>query len=363
MNEIATTEDRPRVPVTAGNNVAGLIPQSIDEAFRVATAVSRAGMAPYGMDTPEKCLIAIMAGAEVGLPPMQAVQNIAVINNRPSMWGDALIGVVRASGFALYIKEWIEGEDDNRVAYCETHRKGEKEPVTKSFSVAQAKKAGLWQTEARVSKRSKSGGTYETDNDSPWWKYPERMLQMRSRAICLRDVYADVLKGLQVREEIEDYEVHRGPDRAKDVTPSASAQKYLGASTAASEAQEKGAGFNTDLVDKEIETLSGGAAQSADGETGGGSLASGEPSPIIQVWESLTEILDMDEYTGSDNPSGYARKRAGVVMGRLQNTILTNASPEIHEKAKSVLEAFHAVVDGKQELDRADEWVREMEDL
>ena len=38
----------------------------------------------------------------------------------------------------------------------------------------------------------------------PWTEYPQRMLQMRARSWALRDGFADVLKGLSVREEAQD---------------------------------------------------------------------------------------------------------------------------------------------------------------
>jgi hypothetical protein len=205
------------VQLNTGGAVAGIIPQNIEEVFRLASAIHKSGLAPYGMDTPEKLTIAVMTGMEVGLPPMQAIQSIAVINNRPTIWGDGLLAVVRSSPLCCYVKEWIEGDGDARIAYCETLRKGESEPVKRSFSVDDAKRAKLWQTEARIQKRSKGGaGTYEADNDSPWYKYPQRMLQMRARAWCIRDTYPDLTKGMQVREEVEDYQ---GPERAKDITP------------------------------------------------------------------------------------------------------------------------------------------------
>jgi hypothetical protein len=49
----------------------------------------------------------------------------------------------------------------------------------------------------------------------PWTNYPKRMLQMRARSWCLRDVYPDVLRGVHVAEEAQDM-----PE--KDVTPAAS---------------------------------------------------------------------------------------------------------------------------------------------
>lgn len=196
MNEISTTPAAPRAALVSGAPVAGLVPTTIEEVFRLAGAVAKSGLAPKDMATPEKLTIAIMTGLEVGLPPMQAIQSIAVINGRPTIWGDGLLAVVRRSPLCGWIKEWTDGDGDAMTAFCQTLRSGEGEPVTRSFSAMDAKSAGLL---------GKTG---------PWSQYRKRMLQMRARALCLRDVYADLLKGVQVREEIEDY----APPR--DITPS-----------------------------------------------------------------------------------------------------------------------------------------------
>jgi len=221
-NELIETNEQsnipaPKVPVTAGAQIAGLVPTTLEEAFRLANAVSQAGLAPYGLNTPQQVLIAILTGLETGLPPMSAIQSIAIIGNRPSIWGDGLLAIVRRSPLCTYIKEWIEGEGDKRIAFCETHRKGEPEPVRRSFSAQDAMDAGLWQTQPIIKKKSKDGGFYDKPNDSPWFKYKARMLQMRARAWCLRDVYADITKGMAVREEMEDL---YGRSEPRDVTPS-----------------------------------------------------------------------------------------------------------------------------------------------
>lgn len=180
------TKFEPRQSLAVGGKVSAIVPQSMDEAFLLAQAICKAGMAPRGMDTPEKAMIAIMRGMEVGLTPMMALDKIAIVNGRPTLWGDAAIGLARASGLVEYVKEYIDGDGDGRVAVCEAKRRGEAEPIVRRFSVADAKKAGLW---------GKSG---------PWQQFPERMLQMRARAFALRDGFADVLGGLYLKEEIED---------------------------------------------------------------------------------------------------------------------------------------------------------------
>jgi hypothetical protein len=180
---LATTTPKPQI--MAGGAVAALVPQSLDEAFRVSQAIAASGLAPRGLDKPEQIMVAIMAGAELGLAPFQALQSFAVVNGRPTLWGDGLMAVARAQG--IRAAETVEGEGDSLVATCEVTRPDTGETILRTFSVADAKKAGLW---------GKAG---------PWQSYPRRMLQMRARAYALRDGCADMLRGFQVREEVEDY--------------------------------------------------------------------------------------------------------------------------------------------------------------
>lgn len=158
------------------------------------------------MNTQDKILIALQYGAEVGLSPMQSIQSVAVINGRPTMWGDAVLAVVLASSVCEYVTESFVGEGDKLTAVCVAKRKGECEPLERRFSVDDAKTAKLW------GKRGKEG------QDTPWVTYPKRMLQMRARAFCLRDAFADVLRGMQVREELEDYPA-RAEHSADEVLP------------------------------------------------------------------------------------------------------------------------------------------------
>ncbi|WP_406853523.1 hypothetical protein ABEG18_13200 [Alsobacter sp. KACC 23698] len=194
---------RDRSPVTAGQSIRAIVPRDLNEAFRVGEAIFQSGLAPYGLDSAQKVCVAVMYGLEIGLPPMQAVQSIGIINGRPGIYGDAAIALVRASGLMLSFKEWIEGEGDERAAVCRVQRKGE-EVVEERFSVAQAKKARLWDERPIVKKKGRSGEWYEAQNDSPWHKYPDRMLKFRARGFLLRDTFADVLKGLATVEELQD---------------------------------------------------------------------------------------------------------------------------------------------------------------
>jgi len=187
--------------LVSGGRPQAIIPHSIEECYRLGQYLIKSGWAPRDVKAPETAAIIIMHGLEVGVPPMAALQGIASINGRPCIWGDLAIGLVRGSGQCEWIKEWLDGAGDARKAWCEIKRKGEPEPIRRGFSVADAKNAGLW------GKRGQGG------QPTPWVTYPERMLQMRARAWALRDGFADVLKGLHIREEVEDTQPMR------DVTP------------------------------------------------------------------------------------------------------------------------------------------------
>jgi hypothetical protein len=166
----------------------GLALASFDDAFRFATMVAKSDFAPKDFKgKPESCLLAIQHGSEIGLSPMQSLQNIACINGRPAIWGDAALAVAMASPVCEYVRESIEGDGESMVATCTAKRRGYETPTVARFTVADAKKAGLW---------GKSG---------PWTQYPRRMLQLRARGFALRDAFPDVLKGLVTAEEAQDY--------------------------------------------------------------------------------------------------------------------------------------------------------------
>lgn len=236
--------------ITSSNGNGIVVPKNVDTdraaRWELAQAIVSARMAPSGMESAQKVMIAMEAGVELGIPAMASIQSIAIIKGRPCLWGDALIGVVRSSPLCLYVKEWIEGDSDKMIAYCETHRRNEKDPVCRSFSVFDAQRAGLWKTK---------------ECDSPWWKYPKRMLQMRARAWCLRDVYADILKGVQIREEVEDY-----AREAQDVPIS---RPTILAKLKAEKPANSEEGFNREHLNEEAETLSTGEDSLNSGETTG----------------------------------------------------------------------------------------------
>lgn len=190
MNVPAVQSDAPpRLPtIQAGASVRAIVPSDFDAAWRIANAVVKSGMAPRGIDTAEKAMVAILHGLEVGMTPMMALQSIAPINGRPAIFGDGALGLVQGSGMLEWHKEYYRGEPetDGYTAVCEVKRRGDPEIKIGEFSIGDAKLAQLY------------------GKDGPWKTYRKRMLKMRARGFALRDGFSDVLRGLHIAEEAQD---------------------------------------------------------------------------------------------------------------------------------------------------------------
>lgn len=172
-----------------------LTPSTLDEAMKFSGMIADSDICPKDFKGKAgNVLVAVQMGAELGIPPLQALQNIAVINGRPSVWGDSLPALARNHPKFEYIDETFD--DRTMTATCKIKRRGEPEQVY-TFSQTDAQQAGLW---------GKQG---------PWQTYPKRMLKMRARAWAIRDVFADALKGLQVAEEVMDYREPRDMGNAE----------------------------------------------------------------------------------------------------------------------------------------------------
>lgn len=191
MGEVATMErGRPALPTAFD-----LTPRTLDEAIRLAELISKSELVPPAyQDKPANVMIAVQMGQEVGLKPLAALQNIAVINGKPGLYGDAGKALLLGRGFGIEEMD-AEAIKKGGLARCTITRPGHA-PVTRTFSIEDAKTAGLW---------GKVG---------PWTEYPSRQLAWRAFWFAARDAAADVLKGLGGGEELEDQ-----PREARNITP------------------------------------------------------------------------------------------------------------------------------------------------
>lgn len=227
MNDI-TTPQQPKPPaLRGGGNVMSIVPQTFEETWRVASAVYKGGLAPaalIGKNEGDAAIsaiaICIMSGAELGLQPMVSLRSFTVINGKPALYGDGLINVVRQSGKVKYLRTGCDTVDGKMVGWCEAMRNDTDEDKRVEFSQDDAARAGLWQANATIRKQVWENGSKvwkdNAPNDSPWYRFPQRMLQWRAAGYCLRELFGDVLGGM--RDEFEAREI-ADVEEMRDVTP------------------------------------------------------------------------------------------------------------------------------------------------
>lgn len=227
MSDSNITALAPRQTVAGGGQVVAIIPQNMEELWRVSKAVYLGGLAPsalIGKKTGEEAIsaisVAIMSGAELGMKPMVSLRSFTVINGKPALYGDGLINVVRQSGKVAYLRTGCDTRDGKMVGWCEAKRSDTGEEKRVEFSQDEAIRAGLWQSDALIRKQVWEGGNKvwkeNQTNDAPWFRFPQRMLPWRAAGYCLRELFGDVLGG--IRDEFEAREMAE-PEEMRDITP------------------------------------------------------------------------------------------------------------------------------------------------
>ncbi|WP_029620210.1 recombinase family protein [Pseudorhizobium marinum] len=218
--------------LSGGGQVMAIVPQTFEETFRMARTVVASGLAPSaligkltGDDAASAVAVAIMSGAELGLKPMVSLRSFTVINGKPALYGDGLINVVRMSGKVAYLRTGCDEVGGKMVGFCEAKRSDTSEEKRVEFSQEDAVRAGLWPTSATVRRKVWENNQQvwkDVPNDTPWARFPQRMLAWRAAGYCLRELFGDVLGG--IRDEFEAREIAEA-EGMRDITPPAAESK------------------------------------------------------------------------------------------------------------------------------------------
>lgn len=194
--ELTTSAAKPLIgSIPMNESGTGLQLRSFDDMYRFAQAVVKSkDFAPRGLDTPEKVMLAIQTGMELGFSLMRSLTAVIVVNGRPGLYGEAVLALVHDRKICSRPPVLsVEGDGDERRGVCRFQRKDMPEALETTFSVADAKKAKLW---------GKSG---------PWTDYMDDMLQWRAVARANKRYFSDVTLGLALREELDDYPAEPAP--------------------------------------------------------------------------------------------------------------------------------------------------------
>lgn len=196
-----------------GGSIAAITPQSFEDVQRLAGMAVTSGLFKGGKDDEREAKLAkatmcIMMGMDVGVPPMQALQGMAVINGKIVIYGDLLTAILWSKG--CKIEQSIVGSDDARTATA-TITRPDGTKITRSFSVKDAKAARLWDDRPTI-KKQWNGKWEEKPNDAAWFRFPDRMIGWRALGFAIKDGASDFTRGMEIREDVEN-------DRMVDITP------------------------------------------------------------------------------------------------------------------------------------------------
>lgn len=175
------------------DDVGMLKPKNANELAMLADRFVKSGMLPKSYQTAAQVITAWQYAGELGLKPMSALRQIAVINGTPSIFGDLPISLVERSGQLEWKREFIIDEEMNEInwtnknlkarpwgAVCILKRKG-REPIERFFTTDEANEANLFKNDV-------------------WRKYTKLMLKYRARSQAIKDEFADVLGGVAIAE-------------------------------------------------------------------------------------------------------------------------------------------------------------------
>jgi hypothetical protein len=110
-------------------------PHKYAQVKALANDFFRSGALPQGYDNQFKVIVAIQAGQEMGLSPLESISAFYFVNGQWSLWGKNVLKQARKHGWA------IEYSDESMDSCTATITKGD-EKHTETFTFQEAEKSG-----------------------------------------------------------------------------------------------------------------------------------------------------------------------------------------------------------------------------
>ncbi len=163
------------------------------------------GMLPDTINTPQKAFAIAQKGRELGIAPMEAFSSISIIKGKPTLSAELMMALIYKNCPQAIIN--FEELSDERCI-IEAQRDNKHKPTKISFSIDDAKRAGL-------------------DGQYSWKKYTRALLRSRAVSEMARAIFPDALVGCSyTAEELGDTsQLEREPEiendgvKHRDVSP------------------------------------------------------------------------------------------------------------------------------------------------
>lgn len=172
------TEQAAAAPATSQAHQVDRPELEFDRLLRMGSSLVKTRFLPNAIQTPDQAAMIILTGRELGIPAMQSLRTINVIQGKPALSAELMAALVLRAGHKI---EWIGSTETD--ATCKITRK-DGGSFTGSFTIAGAKRAGL----------VKAGGG--------WEKYPAALLRARALSLTARAICPDAIAGFHLAEEM-----------------------------------------------------------------------------------------------------------------------------------------------------------------
>lgn len=182
------------------SNELTIIPRTMTEVQTMAEVFAKSNLLPEALrgKIPD-VIVQIMAGAELGLPPLASIRGVHIVAGKPILAADTMVALVRKSGSCEYFM--VDNETETSVTYV-CKRIGDPKEQRYTWSDEDTKLAGL-------------------NTKDNWRLHKKQMRRARCKAILARDVWPDVLAGVYDGESnelsIQAAITHRDPKPANDI--------------------------------------------------------------------------------------------------------------------------------------------------
>ena len=134
---------------------------------------------------PEAVLACILTGRELGIGPMQSLQQIHVIDGKPGVSPELMRAMILRAGHRIEF-----GDLSDRAATITGTRADDRSTATVTWTLEDAERAGLCQI-----KDGKPWSRSKTGKRLPWETYTRAMLVARATSELGRLLFADVVAG------------------------------------------------------------------------------------------------------------------------------------------------------------------------
>ena len=195
--EIKKEEVKQEVAVKENRNMVASLENGIYSssdtfqlAFQMAKGLSQSTLVPQQFqNNPANCLIALEQSNRLNISPMAVMQNLYIVQGKPSFSSSFVIGLINASGKYDMELQFDEEEKDGKpyACTCWTEKDGRKVTGIK-ITMDMAEKEG-----------------WSKKNGSKWVTIPQVMLRYRAASFFARMNCPELSIGLYSKEELDDF--------------------------------------------------------------------------------------------------------------------------------------------------------------